>query len=245
MSKVNTIESQDNKYKNYDLLEHIKHVPTQYYFKYIGIAVIMIYICNELGINIYFFLVILALFFYMYDLNRYNKKETNEEIIRNKLDMIRPTPKNFYNHPELIDLFYNIHEYIDKNESVYEDVINNVDGFLDKYNNMKEISTDNCSKEYDIAYERFRAALNDLQAMIYSIDANKLENVKHFKAVSRLKEILEKMLEEMRIICKKDILQNGWNYTKGIIYHGQLPSNSFKESVVDGNEDGGYAYYLY
>lgn len=236
--------SDDNKYKSYEVLEHIKQTPSEYYFIYVTIIIFSIYICGKININAYFIIVCVAGILYLVDLNRYNKKETSEEIIRDKLNSIDPHPNNFWNHPDLIDLFYNINEYNDRNEKVFGNVINHVDGFLEIYNNITQISTVNCGKEYDIAFDRYRDALNSLNSIIYSLDANHVENYKLNKAIEALKKFLENYLKEIEIICKKVNCKTKLDYTKKLIGSGPLSYNYFELPLKE-KQGSNYFYDLY
>jgi hypothetical protein len=121
-----------------------------------------------------------------------------------------------YVNPTIIVLFYNLRDYAFYNTSVFRKCLFNVNNILLLYIRMKHpLDKDklkyNLKYNYDLAYDNYINALNNLHSMIFKIPSSKFNNIKHNNTMIKLQQILYNYLNEMKLFIKEDIKQNGLN----------------------------------
>ena len=135
---------------------------------------------------------------------------------KEKIDAIRPTPKNFEKFDDVIDFYFSIQDFYKFNPQTYEESIENIEAFFKIYD-IIFTGTPQPDYYYQIAESKKNNAINALHALIYNLPNSRIVNEKLIRAHKRLETILNKYLNQLYDHCTQKIIKEGrdW-YTRQI-----------------------------
>ena len=203
-------------------------------FLYGGIFLFFIFFFRDklIGLNVILALIIATItVWYIHDKTEVSKNIEQKQQ-EEKLDTIRPVPKEFEGRNDIIDFFFSVQDYYRYNPETYEEVIDNVDAFF-KIHNVLFINTEYPDDYYQIADSKKRNALNSFQSLIYSLPDNEFVLEKFNRAHKRLETILNKYLNEMYDQTRDFLIKNGFNIHRRAINLGPKEYNQYFTNSKD------------
>lgn len=190
-------------------------------FNYFIITIICLVFANILNIQLtsIFGIMIGLLLAYIF----YNKKTLEVSSYNNqlkiKLELIRPRPEMFDDHPEIIEFFYSIRDFYDYNPEAFSKTVKNMDLILKLYKDI-QIGIKDCKLNVDVVKEKKKNALNHLHSIIYNLENNKILERKLKKALNALHKILNNYEKYVIDICNTQIKDDGYDNGKSYIHPG-------------------------
>jgi hypothetical protein len=146
--------------------------------------------------------------------------------LETKLENIKPEPKNFKGHDDIIEFVFSIQDFYVYNPQAYEEFIDNLDAFLSLHEDIFGGSQLQNSY-YQIAESKKRNAENSFMSIIHSLPTNKYITEKFDRAHKRLETILNVYLNELYNKCQTDILRDGLDIYKRQINVGPKEYNTY------------------
>lgn len=212
-----------------ELTQQIDTWNSELIFKYIGISIIILWLCINLKVDrvtAMTFTIILFVIGYFND--KYNVQVNNLTVNRtNKSNEIKPNiSNNIKEHHNIVDFLFSIQDLYAYNPQNYEEMINNIEFFYDKFKLSfvdKTISDINC--EHMEQYKR--NSLNALKSIIFSSPNDNNVRMKINKAVDTLDEILTNDLKKISYLIDDNIFKNGYNVDSKIIDYNVKSYNSY------------------
>lgn len=202
-------------------------------FIYIGILIIIIFICIKLNLSdniIYGFLISSIIIYYLMTKENNNKNNT-EDILNEKKKYIIPPLKTTLAHDEITNFLFSIQDFYNFNPQAYSEMITNLEKFFEVYKNTHN-DKEKAYMNYSILIDCKNNTCIALESIIFAIPVNKDYEIKLSKSTKVLNNMLIKYLHEIYIINKEN------NYYTGMKSHSKLiddptlnlanPANSFE-----------------
>ncbi len=201
-------------------------------FLFLVIFIFIIAYISKLNISItlIFSILIAYYFFNQLRLSEKNHNDKNIKILNKKINKIRPSPEIITKYEDLINFLFSIQDLYEYNPAAYEEMIDSIKSFLLIYEESKKINI-LAHQNYSVANIKKNNAVNSLHSIIInSVSNNNLDN-KINRSYRILNNLLEKYIDEIELLIKKDIKYNGYNVkTNGILDYKMKPYNDFESN---------------
>lgn len=203
-------------------------------FWYIAITMLTVYAFSRIDIklNVVYgtFLVVVILYFLNNEYSR--SKNTINDMLELKKNIILPKTKNLSKYNEIINLLFSVQDFYVYNAQAYEDMVESLDMFFLHYEEVI-YNNDFAGKHYDILNDKKRFALNSLHSIIYDFPANLNYKKKLNKAIGTLNDILSYYLNNVKLINDNNIYKYGYNTDTHLITNSNIvPYNTFDNQTV-------------
>ena len=135
---------------------------------------------------------------------------------------------NYYSDfPVFIEYFYDLRDYYVDNMSNMSSIIKYTNLFLGLYLFLKKANNGISYKSqfYDLAFELRQKSLNELQAIIYSLSVNPVDNSKLKNSMEYYLKITEPILKKIAKSANISYYNNPDIYIKPIYHNSPLPAN--------------------
>ncbi len=184
---------------------------------------------NKFEIKILLILVIIVyLIKEYYNINK-EIKENNEIIKENKLKYIRPNVSELSQYEDIIDFLYYNQDLYKENAASYNEMVNSIKTFFKIYDESIKIP-ELANYNYSLLDNEITNSVNLLHSIIINSLPVKAINDKITNAYKKLYTILNKYIDEIKLIIKKDIKLNGYNINTKIIDNLKKPYNYSERS---------------
>lgn len=211
------------------MLINIKDIDNSTVFSYVVIFIFVIYVFSMLDIklNIVYGTFIVLLILYAYNEQNLYAKQEIKEILEAKNNSIIPKSDKIKNYSEIVNFLFSIQDFYIYNPIGYEDMVQSLDDFFKFYEEV-ENNNELAGSHYSVLNDERRHAMNSLQSMIYNFPTNKEYVAKLNNSVNMLHSLLEKYLDNVKLINTKNIYENGYHTrTKIIVDEMVVPYNTF------------------
>ncbi len=206
------------------------HINNNYLF-FIIICVLLVFkILSGLNINlaIIFSTVIAFYFFKVLSESNKNKKNKEEEMLKNKIKQIRPAPEIIEKYEDIVNFLFSIQDLYVFNPPAYEEMVESIKSFFIVYEEsikIKELAHHN----FAIAESKFNNAVNCVHSIYLNSETDMDLNNKINRAFRTLYKLLKKYLDEIELNIKKDLKYNGYD-NKTIIIDRKYKPYNYSES---------------
>ena len=195
-------------------------------FWYIIIFFTIIYIFTNTHISsglLYGTLISLIIFGYLF-LNYENNKK-NEETVQDEMIKYLPNHDNIIKRKDIANFIFSIHDFYPYNQQSYENMIEFIDTFLIRYQDIKHDNSI-AGISYQTLINKKRGALNALSSIIIKIPPNKKYDKKLENSLTSLNDILDEYINEVYLINKNYIYENGIHTSTIFIDKRTIPSRN-------------------
>jgi hypothetical protein len=151
------------------------------------------------------------------------------ELVIEKMQSLLPQPKKIHDN-NIKSFLFSIQDFYQYNPQVYEDFTQELDNFFmiyDQVINDQQLSGIN----YNLLEDKRRLLLSTLESMIYNIPSNLIYEKKLQKAVSVLDSILQKYIDIIKQLFKKNISQNGYTNSTQLPNTGPPAYNAYDDNI--------------
>jgi hypothetical protein len=199
---------------------------TLFYYIVIFIAITFAFSTVKLGLNIIYGTVVAYLVIhYLYN-NYKGKQETENKTKSFQEANLLPKPKIFEKYGDIIKYLFSIQDFYIYNPQAYEDMTESLANFFRTFeeteNNPAQAGVNHGLM---VSYKRY--ATNSLHSIIFNLPNDVQYTNKLNEAIVILQEILDKYLDKVIILQKKNLYEYGYNTGTKLINTGQMAYNSF------------------
>lgn len=198
------------------------------FISFVIFLILFLYL-NKFEIKI---LIILVIIVYVikeyYNINK-EIKDNNEIIKTNKLKYIRPNVNELSQYEDIIDFLYYNQDLYKENAASYNEMVNSIKTFFKIYDEsikIPELSNYN----YSLLENEMTNSVNLLHSIILNSLPVKPINDKITNAYKKLYTILNKYIDEIKLIINKDIKMNSYNIHTKIVDNLKKPYNYSENS---------------
>jgi hypothetical protein len=200
------------------------------YFLYIIIFIIILHFFYkyDIKLNILYGSIVASIIIYLLAQHKKEKQELTKKNNEEKKNIIEPQIHGNYeseNYDDIINfVFYvqDLHKYAELN---YIDFINQLNDFIISYENAKY--GNNVGLYYTLANRKRYNVLNSFHALLFGFSETKIMMNKIKDGLYKINNILQKYLDELEILHKKQIKENGLNEETYLIDKGEKSYNYF------------------
>ena len=152
--------------------------------------------------------------------------ENYNEELDYRLNTFIPRPQNLYLDANLINFFFDIREMKDYNQQAYINAMKEADALL-KLRNDIDNGVYWCKYNYDVAYQKYQAAMNQLQSLIFDTPGTTATTQKYQKALQKFQVLLRRHIDHIIQKCNKQYKSNPMTIdTMPIIDKGPQPDDT-------------------
>lgn len=219
-----------HKYMNYikNKLDDYNLDNNKLFISIIIFLVLYLYLSNfEIKILI-MLVIILYIIKEYYNINK-ELKDNNDTIKKNKLEYIRPNINELSEYDDIIDFLYYNQDLYKENAASYNEMVNSIKTFFRIYDETLKIP-ELANYNYSLLEIEMTNSVNLLHSIILNSLPVKPINDKITNAYKKLYTILNKYIDEVKLIIKKDIKLNGYNIHTKIIDNLKKPYNYSENS---------------
>lgn len=216
-----------------DFFHKLEETDNQTLFIYVVVIVISIFIFKRFDIElnaVFGFMIGVILIYYIFH-RRFDEIKDNKETQKQKIETIRPKPKVFQKYTDITDFIFAIQDMYPYNVQSYEDLIDSLDAFFTLYEETV-LFPEEAGRNHQMAHTMQEQALFNLHGLIFELPDKKEYVEKLNNSIVELERILEKYLEEIRIMNKKHIIENGYNNRTKLILTGPDASNFHNKNYI-------------
>lgn len=200
----------------------------KYIYFIIPLVTLFLFTKFDIKLNVLVALLIAALVIIYVNYQNQLEQTKIENIYNIKQESIRPKSVIINKYNEYVDLLFSIQDIYAYNPPAYENLIENLEIFLELYEEAK-IANELAGLNYGLADVRQSRILNNLHSIIYNIPTNRILIDKLNRAVAKLDDMTDLMLNEMITINKNHIESNGYTRDSVVIVQGPKESNYYEK----------------
>lgn len=167
---------------------------------------------------------ILAIIFIMHLYENDKRKEyVNNILVENKKSTLLPKSQKVHDE-DMQNFLFSTQNFYQYNPQAYEDFIEELDSFIEIYeqsNNNPKLSGAN----YNLLNDKKRSLLFTFNSILFNLPPNMMHETKLYNFVKTLNFILEKYLNNIAILFKHNIKQNGYNASTELPKTGPMARN--------------------
>ena len=195
-----------------------------YFYLFLLLIFIFIFINIDFNYSILLGLLFGSLMIYLIYLYREVNILTNKEKMEKKIDYVSSPNNNLYNYNDINDFLFYLKNFESKNINNYYDIVNNFNNFILLYeDSLKDSSLIN------VNYDRLKNIKNKIEKLIFEF-YYMCDEVQYTKILEKNQIsaglLLDKYINKINEIYKKNIYYNGYNNNKVIIdKYLKLPYN--------------------
>jgi hypothetical protein len=205
---------------------------TLFWYAIIFIGTVYAFSRTDIKLNVVYGTFIVLIILYILNDEYTNTKKTINDILKVKKDSILPQVDRIGNYDDVVNFLFSIQDFYIYNAQAYEDMVQSIDEFFIFY---EEVLNNNelAGEHYDVLNDKRRYSLNSLQSMIYNFPANVDYIKKLNKSINILDTLLQKYLNNVKLINDNNIYQNGYHMTTKLITNDNIvPYNTFNKTEV-------------
>ena len=194
-----------------NILDKILLLDDNILFKYIGFALLILYILKSLDLNVEILIIaVIAFIFFKFLVE--NKSKQNNQGLKKTENILNNLDNNtfLYIDKNLIHFFDYMSDFKIFNTKDYNKLISITNNIL-RLEDDVNIGTQYCKYDVDTAISLKKEAVNLLHSFIHSLPNDKVLNEKHSWCINEFNRLLTKHLNEIINTCKLKSNQNGIN----------------------------------
>lgn len=201
----------------YNLVTNKENKRKSFFYSIIIILIIYFFLKIDIDFRVMFGICFGIFVVYILSINNENQSNEKLKLQKRKETLIIPQFRNKNN--EIINYLFSIQDFYEVNPQAYEDLVQSIDYFFDIYNEtLRDPSL--AGLNYEIMNTYKNNAINSLHSIIYKMKVNKAYEKKLEIAMTTIRSICDKYLDEIIYI------NNKYNHDNGINQHSKYISKS-------------------
>jgi hypothetical protein len=207
---------------------NIESINNKHLFFYIAFIIITITVFSKMNIklNIVYGTAIGCIVLWYYNQNHELNKKSYDAIINNKIESLRPKPKNTIKYEEMTNYLFSIQDLYIYNPQAFELLVLYIDTFFDCYEET-QLDASVAGERYDDMRLHKRDALNALHSIIHKLPSSESIMEKLNKAINQLDELLNVYMVKVERTHDLFIHDNGYSVNTKIINKGWFAKNLY------------------
>jgi len=207
---------------------NIESINNKHLFFYIVFMITFIVIFSKIDIklNIIYGTAIACIVLWYYNQNQELKQQTHKTMINNKIESLRPMPKNTIKYEEMTNYLFSIQDLYIYNPQAFELLVHSIDKFFDYYEETQLDATVAGERFGDMRLQK-RDALNALHSIIHGTPSSEGIMTKINDAIKQLDELLNVYMAKVERTHDLFIHDKGYNVTTKLIDKGWFAKNLY------------------
>lgn len=209
---------------------NIDTIDNKHLFFYITfiIVVLLFFSRFDIKLNIVYGTLIGCIILFYYNNSIEKEKENHTTMINNKIDLIKPTPKNTLKYEEMTNFLFSIQDFYIFNPQAYTLMVSILDIFFDYYEET-QLDGSIAGQKYGDMRLCKRDALNALHSLIHTMPSNENITLKLNQSITQLDELLNVYLEKVERTHNLFVHENGYNVSTKLIDKGLFAKNMYDD----------------